>query len=230
MNKLMILALVASSVAVINAEELQSTKVSEQKKETKVQTPDSFLGYTFGSDVKQCANEFLNYCKRDGHVGGRGSMKKPFRKFTGFNEIPERAVYLEGCVTSRRLYKISVSTGSCPYESVSMEDMLNEFRATCDVITKKYGVSYKVERKDVEDVVYSNPAQGIWWGGKVICEAKFVVGKVRISLKLLDRYSIVNCGYLLVLEATNEEIEQEAKKEVKDSFNSIGDGDGMDAL
>ena len=65
---------------------------------------------------------------------------------------------------------------------------------------------------------------------KVICEAKFVVGKVRISLKLLDRYSIVNCGYLLVLEATNEEIEQEAKKEVKDSFNSIGDGDGMDAL
>ena len=60
MNKLMILALVASSVAVINAEELQSTKVSEQKKETKVQTPDSFLGYTFGSDVKQCANEFLN--------------------------------------------------------------------------------------------------------------------------------------------------------------------------
>ena len=40
----------------------------------------------------------------------------------------------------------------------------------------------------------------------------------------------MNCGYLLVLEATNEEIEQEAKKEVKDSFNSIGDGDGMDAL
>lgn len=200
-------------------EERKSTKVSEQKKETKVQTPDSFLGYTFGSDVEQCATG-LYYVKRDGHVEGYGSMKKPFRKFTGCTEIPEHAVYLEGCVTSRRLYKISVTTtGVPPRESVSIEDMMKEFRATCDVITKKYGVSYKVERKAV---VYRNIAQGAV--GKVICEAKFLVGKVRISLKLLDSI----CMYRLLLEATNEEIEHDAKKEIEDSLRVAGDG--MDAL
>ena len=97
-----------------------------------------------------------------------------------------------------------------PQESVSLEDMLIEFRATCDVIAKKYGVSYKVER-NVEANTH---------------EAKFVIGKVRISLKLLD--CMVPHGYLLSLEATNEEIEQESKKEVKDSLRVAGDG--MDAL
>lgn len=185
----------------------KSTKGDEQKKDGKMQTPDSFLGYMFGSDIKQCANTY--YGKQDGYVEGYGYMKKPFRNFTG-QGLPEQAVHLEGCVTSRRLYKISVSTGSFPQESVSMEDMLIEFRATCDVIAKKYNVSYKVE-KNVE----ANT-----------CEAKFVVGKVRISLKLLD--CMVPHGYLLSLEATNEEIEQESKKEVKDSLRVAGDG--MDAL
>lgn len=136
-------------------------------------------------------------------------MKKPFRNFTG-RGLPENVVHLEGCVTSRRLYKISVEMGFFPQESVSLEDMLIEFRATCDVIAKKYGVSYKVER-NVEANTH---------------EAKFVIGKVRISLKLLD--CMVPHGYLLSLEATNEEIEQESKKEVKDSLRVAGDG--MDAL
>ena len=80
-------------------------------------------------------------------------------------------------------------------------------------------MSYKVERKAV---VYRNIAQGAV--GKVICEAKFLVGKVRISLKLLDSI----CMYRLLLEATNEEIEHDAKKEIEDSLRVAGDG--MDAL
>lgn len=159
------------------------TRVEEAKIET-VETPDSFLGFRFGGDIK----DYSFVSRRDDGSALRcwEKPKKSFRKFHG-------SATLLGTIITRRIFSIEIDSESFPDDATD-EEKLYEYNQTKEVIAKKYGVE-PVTKK-------SSSFMGLW--NEEISEYK--VGDVVITLRWCNERK-------MELKAVNLELEQQAKDE-----------------
>lgn len=160
-------------------------------------TISSFLGFEFGKDINELCTDCGMSDSKE-HIFGRAKLKKPFRMFEA-----GAWVNFEACPTTKRMYKLSIGVG-IPDVAVRKR----EYEKCRDIIQKKYGIKSKESGKEVYGVV-----AGV--------KSEFVVGNVTI---LLEDIAITS---MLVLSATNTQLEKEAKEEYEATLPS---GDDEDAL
>ena len=160
-------------------------------------TISSFLGFEFGKDINELCTDCGMSYSKE-YACGNAKLKKPFRMFKA-----GACVDFAACPTTKRMYKLSVSVG-IPDVAVRKR----EYEKCRDIIQKKYGIKSKESGKEVYGVV-----AGV--------KSEFVVGNVTI---LLEDIAITS---MLVLSATNTQLEKEAKEEYEATLPS---GDDEDAL
>lgn len=173
-------------------------------KEKSDKTPKSLLGVEFGKTIEKVTGVERPWKKQDGSAV-QCVMKptKPFRKFTGANEI-----HVFASVTSHSVFRFEWMSEDFA-EDTKEEEAVEEVKKTCAVMAKRFGADF------MEIPIKESDKWTIW-------DRKYMAswGDLKVEIKLESRK--------IIMTATNVALEIKAKKEVA----AIRDvqGDGSDAL